>query len=137
MPEAITAALQHTGVAIITGASTTAVAFFTLCFNDFAGLSELGVIAGSSIILCLAANLVALPAIFILRDRARSPQQLQGAVEQFRLEFYPQLGPIDGANAVALADSFADHLRDLGAEPAPTFASTIICSISTISPPIR
>ena len=75
--DAITAALEHTGVAIITGASTTAVAFFTLCFNDFAGLSELGVIAGSSIILCLAANLVALPAIFILRDRQRSAQQLR------------------------------------------------------------
>ena len=33
--EAVTDALQHTGVAIITGGSTTAAAFFTLCFNDF------------------------------------------------------------------------------------------------------
>jgi hopanoid biosynthesis associated RND transporter like protein HpnN len=75
--QAITAALQHTGVAILTGGSTTAVAFFTLCFNDFVGLAELGVIAGASIVLCIAANLVVLPAIFLLRDRDRSPEQLR------------------------------------------------------------
>ena len=53
--EAITTALEHTGVAIITGASTTAAAFFTLCFNDFTGLAELGVIAGCSMVFCLFA----------------------------------------------------------------------------------
>lgn len=75
--QAVTAALQHTGVAIITGGSTTAAAFFTLCFNDFSGLAELGVIAGASMVFCIAANLVVLPAIFILRDRGRSAQELQ------------------------------------------------------------
>ena len=77
VPEAITAALQHTGVAIITGGSTTAAAFFTLCFNDFVGLAELGVIAGSSMILCITANLLVLPAIFMLQDRHRSKASLQ------------------------------------------------------------
>jgi hopanoid biosynthesis associated RND transporter like protein HpnN len=76
--QAVTAALQHTGVAIITGGSTTAVAFLTLCFNDFSGLAELGIIAGASIILLIAANLVVLPSIFILRDRNRNTEQLQG-----------------------------------------------------------
>ncbi len=75
--QAVTASLQHTGVAIITGGSTTAIAFFTLCFNDFSGLSELGIIAGASIVLCIAANLLVLPAIFILRDRNRSAADLQ------------------------------------------------------------
>jgi len=75
--ESITSVLQHTGVAIITGGGTTAVAFFTLCFNDFIGLAELGVIAGCSMILCIIANLVVLPAIFVLRDRHRTPAQLQ------------------------------------------------------------
>jgi len=74
---AITTTLQHTGVAIITGGSTTAAAFFTLCFNNFVGLSELGVIAGASMVLCIAANLLVLPAIFILRDRNHSPEELQ------------------------------------------------------------
>ncbi len=74
--QAIAASLQHTGVAIMTGASTTAAAFFTLCFNDFTGLAELGVIAGSSMILLVAANVVVLPAIFILVDRHRNPEEL-------------------------------------------------------------
>jgi hopanoid biosynthesis associated RND transporter like protein HpnN len=75
--EAVTAALQHTGVAIITGGSTTAAAFLTLCFNDFVGLAELGVIAGCSMLLCIFANLVVLPAVFILRDRRATPEQLR------------------------------------------------------------
>ncbi len=75
--EAITAAMEHTGIAIITGGSTTAAAFFTLCFNDFVGLAELGIIAGASMILCIVANLVVLPAVFILRDRKRTAEQLQ------------------------------------------------------------
>jgi hopanoid biosynthesis associated RND transporter like protein HpnN len=74
--ESITTAMEHTGVAIITGASVTAAAFFTLCFNDFTGLAELGVIAGCSMVFCLFANLVLLPAIFILRDRNRSREEL-------------------------------------------------------------
>ncbi len=75
--EAVTAAMQHTGVAIITGGSTTAIAFFTLCFNEFSGLAELGVIAGSGMVLCIVANLLLLPAIFILSDRSRSAASLQ------------------------------------------------------------
>ncbi len=74
--ESITTAMEHTGVAIITGASVTAAAFFTLCFNDFTGLAELGVIAGCSMVFCLVANLVLLPAIFILRDRHRTTEEL-------------------------------------------------------------
>ena len=74
--DSITTAMEHTGVAIITGASTTAAAFFTLCFNDFTGLAELGVIAGCSMIFCLVANLILLPAMFILRDRNRAKEDL-------------------------------------------------------------
>jgi hopanoid biosynthesis associated RND transporter like protein HpnN len=75
--EAVSTALQHTGVAIITGGSTTAAAFFTLCFNDFVGLAELGVIAGASMVFCITANLVVLPAVFILRDRRLDPERLK------------------------------------------------------------
>ena len=74
---AVSEALQHTGVAIITGGSTTAAAFFSLCFNDFVGLAELGIIAGFSMIFCIVAALVLLPAIFVLRDRHRSVDVLR------------------------------------------------------------
>ena len=75
--QAVTVTLQHTGVAIITGGSTTAAAFFTLCFNDFRGLAELGIIAGARMFFCIAANLLVLPAIFILRDRHLNPEKLR------------------------------------------------------------
>ncbi len=75
--EALHTALSITGVAVLTGGSTTAAAFFTLCFNDFLGLRELGAIAGASILLCLAANLLTLPAIFVLRDRRRPAEALR------------------------------------------------------------
>ena len=75
--QAVMSTLQHTGVAIITGGSTTAAAFFSLCFNDFIGLSELGIIAGFSMLFCIGASLVMLPAIFVLRDRNRSIEALQ------------------------------------------------------------
>jgi hypothetical protein len=59
------------GPPIATGAFTTAAAFFVLFFTDFRGLAELGVIAGSGILFCLAAMLTALPSLVVLRHRAR------------------------------------------------------------------
>ncbi len=69
---AVRTALGTTGVAVLTGGTTTAAAFFTICFNEFLGLRELGWIAGASMVLCLAANLVTLPAILLWRDRRRA-----------------------------------------------------------------
>jgi len=68
--------MRNTGVAIITGATTTSTAFFTLCFNQFLGLRELGLIAGASVLLCLVANLFVLPALFCIRDRKKSAEKL-------------------------------------------------------------
>jgi uncharacterized protein len=69
--------LGHTGVAVLTGGSTTAVAFFTMCFNDFIGLRELGIICGGSILCCLIGNIIVLPSVFAWRDKSRSPAELQ------------------------------------------------------------
>ena len=59
----------HTGTAIFTGALTTAAAFFTMCFNDFSGLAELGIIAGSGILLCFISTFTVFPACLALIDR--------------------------------------------------------------------
>jgi hopanoid biosynthesis associated RND transporter like protein HpnN len=66
--ESLESTLPHTGLAIITGGCTTAAAFYTMCFNDFVGLRELGAICGGSVLLCLAANLIVLPAVYVWRD---------------------------------------------------------------------
>ncbi len=74
---AIQETLLHTGFAVSTGALTTAIAFYTMCFNDFIGLSEFGNIAGTGILICLLGALAVLPSIFALQDRRRSPAVLK------------------------------------------------------------
>jgi hopanoid biosynthesis associated RND transporter like protein HpnN len=69
--EAFKNTLQTTGIAILTGGLTTAIAFFTMCFNDFVGLAELGLIASMGLIFCLLASLVLLPAMITVWDRRK------------------------------------------------------------------
>lgn len=71
---AVIRTLENTGLAVLTGGSTTAIAFFTMCFNEFIGLAELGIIAGLGMVAAVAANLTLLPALFVLRDRKREPE---------------------------------------------------------------
>ncbi len=71
-------ALQGTGVDLTIGALSTATAFAAVGFTDFKGISEIGVIAGGGIVLCLLSTLVALPAMISLMDRHRDPSQLYG-----------------------------------------------------------
>lgn len=75
--EALEEALGHTGVAVTTGAVTTAAAFFTMCFNDFIGLAEFGVVAGGGVLLCWLANLIVLPAAYAALDRGTPRDVLQ------------------------------------------------------------
>ncbi len=77
LEQALACAIGQTGAAVVTGGSTTAIAFYTMCFNDFIGLSEFGIIAGTGVLLCLAANLFLLPACYVLMDRRKSPQALR------------------------------------------------------------
>jgi len=66
------------GPGILTGAITTAVAFFCAALTSFVGVAELGMIAGGGILLCCAAELLVLPAVIAVVDRGplgrRMPQ---------------------------------------------------------------
>ena len=57
------------GPGILTGAITTAVAFFAAALTSFVGVAELGLIAGGGILLCCLAELFVLPAVIALVDR--------------------------------------------------------------------
>jgi len=57
------------GPAILTGALTTAAAFFTAGMTSFTGIAELGIIAGGGVLICCVAELVVLPACIVLVDR--------------------------------------------------------------------
>jgi len=71
--EAIVDAAGRVGPAIVTAAMTTSAAFFAAVLTDFAGVAELGIIAGSGILLCMAAALLVLPAFLALMDGRRAP----------------------------------------------------------------
>ena len=57
------------GPGMFTGGVTTAAAFFMAAMTDFLGIRELGLVAGGSILLCLAATIVILPPLVLVVDR--------------------------------------------------------------------
>ncbi len=69
--EAIVRTAGSVGPGVLTGALTTAVAFFMAGFTDFTGIAELGVIAGGGVLLCCAAAILLLPAMIQLTDGQR------------------------------------------------------------------
>ena len=95
--EAVEITLTTTGKALLTGGGTTAAAFYAMCFNDFTGLTELGWIAGSGVVLALVASLSILPALLLWRDRNGAKINLdklrleQGAVWDRKLTCHPYL----------------------------------------------
>jgi len=85
-------ALQYTGVPVITGGGTAALAFYTMCFNDFLGLVELGKIAGTGMLLAILFNLVMLPAMLAWRDKKR-----KATVPSHQIKLMEFGGKLDGA----------------------------------------
>jgi hopanoid biosynthesis associated RND transporter like protein HpnN len=67
--EAMKITLSGTGVENLTGAGSTAVAFWVLNLTDFIGIAELGTIAGTGIMLCYLAMVTVLPALLFLQHR--------------------------------------------------------------------
>ncbi|RPI02650.1 MAG: hypothetical protein EHM71_15150, partial [Zetaproteobacteria bacterium] len=63
--------LAGTGKAIVTGALTTALGFFSVVVTSFRGLHELGVVAGFGVLFCLAATLVLLTSLLAWLARVR------------------------------------------------------------------
>ena len=69
--QAIETALLTSGRGNITGALTQCAAFYTAMLTDFQGLRELGFVAGSGLVICLAAITVVLPALLEVHERRR------------------------------------------------------------------
>ena len=62
---------DKTGAAIMTSATTTAVALFVLIIADFRGFSEFGFISGTGIVLAYLSMLFIMPAIIVIFERYR------------------------------------------------------------------
>ena len=72
--EALLTTTSSVGPAIAAGAVTTAIVFFAAGFTSFAGVAELGIIAGGGILLCAVAQLFVLPAVIKVVDHSRLGQ---------------------------------------------------------------
>ncbi len=81
------------GPGIMTGAITTALAFFCASFTSFLGVAELGLIAGGGILLCTLATFTFLPALIAVADRRRTEQAMpvpfQGKLLRTATSQYP------------------------------------------------
>ena len=62
--QALERTLTGTGKAILSGALTTALSFFSVVVTSFRGMHELGVVAGFGILFCLLATLVLMTSLF-------------------------------------------------------------------------
>ena len=74
--DALIGTADSVGVGIVTGAVTTALAFFCATMTDFLGVAELGIIAGGGILLCALAAFTILPAVISVADRRTELKQL-------------------------------------------------------------
>jgi hopanoid biosynthesis associated RND transporter like protein HpnN len=81
------------GPGILTAAISSSIAFFCAMLTDFAGVAELGVIAGGGILICTVAAFVVLPAVLVVADRNRGgqaiPQPLQSRWLRMLTSKYP------------------------------------------------
>ncbi|MDO4628006.1 MAG: MMPL family transporter [Planctomycetia bacterium] len=68
---ALVRAATEIGPGILTGALTTAAAFYMAGLTEFTGIAELGIIAGGGVLCCCMAALTALPVMIYLSDRNR------------------------------------------------------------------
>ena len=69
--DTISQMFKGTGVAVIIGAVTTSLAFFTLIVGDTQGVSEFGTASGLGVLLTLCAIFLTLPALLVLLERRR------------------------------------------------------------------
>jgi hopanoid biosynthesis associated RND transporter like protein HpnN len=102
-------ALRQTAVnfapSITTGAMTSAISFFMVGFTEFTGVAELGIIAGSGILLCWLAQMTVLPAMIQISDARRPRENLPSP-----LNFNLPLGPLFAKPRLVLVLTLAGTL---------------------------
>lgn len=93
------------GPGILTAAISSSVAFFCAVLTDFAGVAELGIIAGGGILICTVAAFVVLPAVLVVADRHREghllPQPLESRWLRALTSKYPVA--VTGLSSLAIA----------------------------------
>tara|TARA_R110002072_G_scaffold299632_1_gene475523 strand:- start:113204 stop:116155 length:2952 start_codon:yes stop_codon:yes gene_type:complete len=104
------------GVGIVTAAVTTSLAFYCASFTEFLGVAELGLIAGSGVLICTAATFLVLPALVVVADRGLEHQALptpfQGAAFRSMIHRFPGSVALLSLIAIFMVGSRGIVLRD-------------------------
>ncbi len=99
------------GPGILTAAISSSVAFFCATLTDFAGVTELGIIAGGGILICTVAAFVVLPAVLVVADRRRSGQMIPAPLQSRGLRLltskYPALVTVVSSLVIAGISTYA------------------------------
>ena len=98
--EAVRAALVSVGPGTITGAIGSASVFFLALATDFGGLRELGIVAGTGLLLCAIAMVTVLPALLALAGDERG---VEGHVAMPKVAIPEAVSPSTALSAIALA----------------------------------
>jgi hopanoid biosynthesis associated RND transporter like protein HpnN len=110
--EAVEAAIRGSGPGNLAGAATTSLAFFGVGFSDFLGLSELGIIAGTGVLLCLLAALFVLPALlFLFPAAARGRPAFSAAPAADTIDRHPRRWVLFGGVLAAVGLLLAPAAR--------------------------
>src|SRR5207237_407137 len=80
---ALTRAMVYTGQGILTRAFTTAGAFVAMCFTDFKGIQEMGIICGGGLLICFVPMMTMLP-VLLLRGRQNVLDHIEGNIAERR-----------------------------------------------------
>jgi uncharacterized protein len=81
---AVGKALGFTGIGVITNALTIAGAFYLMVLTDFKGMQEMGLIAGTGVMLCLVPMLTLLPLLLVRGEPDLPDQQATRSKENRR-----------------------------------------------------
>ena len=104
------------GVGIVTAAVTTSLAFYCASFTEFLGVAELGLIAGSGVLICTAATFLVLHALVTVADRGLEHQALptpfQGDAFRAMIHRFPGFVALLSLIAVATVGSQGIIVRD-------------------------
>ncbi len=76
--DALEKTFLKSGKGVITGALTTACAFFTLIISHSRGMKEMGLVTGSGLLAILAATLLFLPVLLVFRERRLERKRVKG-----------------------------------------------------------
>jgi len=82
---------KEIGPGILTGALTTAAAFFMAGVTEFTGIAELGIIAGGGVLCCCAAALTVLPILIYMVDKKRPQEKFKTPRDPVFFHMNPKL----------------------------------------------